>query len=328
MTRVILSFALMATAAAGFAQTKPDFTGTWKLNVAKSDFGPLPGPESRTDTIVQTASDFKDSVVAAGAQGNQAYTITYTLDGKESINRPGGMELHSVANIEGATLVVNTKLKFQDNDVEVHAVWSLSPDGKTLTSANHLTSPMGEADQKFVFEKQDGSAMPAATAGAASATTPATTAPAVPTPKMPSSTPTASGPKPNFSGTWKLNVAKSDFGVMPAPEFRTDIIDHHEPALKVTTSTNGAEGKQDFTITLSTDGKEAVNTIMGSEVKSIAAWDGPTLVVTSKLRFNDTDVTIKSVYVLGDDGKTLNVNSHIASAMGEMDQKYIYEKGV
>jgi hypothetical protein len=315
--RVILSFALLAAAAAAFAQTKPDFTGTWKLNVAKSDFGPLPGPDSRTDTIVQTAADFKDSIVATGAQGNQAYTITYTLDGKESINRPGGMELHSTANIEGATLVVNTKLKFQDNDVEVHAVWSLSPDGKTLTSANHLTSPMGEADQKFVFEKQDGSAMPAATASAA----------VTPSAKMPASTPAASGAKPNFSGTWKLNVAKSDFGVMPPPEFRTDIIDHSEPALKVTTSTNGAEGKQDFTITLTTDGKEAVNTIMGSEVKSVAAWEGPTLVVTSKLRFNDTDVTIKSVYVLGEDGKTLNVVSHIASAMGEMDQKYIYEKG-
>jgi len=38
--------------------------------------------------------------------------------------------------------------------------------------------------------------------------------------------------KPNFSGTWKLNAGKSNFGPMPAPETRTDKITHQDPDLK------------------------------------------------------------------------------------------------
>ena len=32
--------------------------------------------------------------------------------------------------------------------------------------------------------------------------------------------------KPNFSGTWTLNVSKSDFGMLPGPTSRTDVIEH------------------------------------------------------------------------------------------------------
>ncbi|MCL5743643.1 MAG: hypothetical protein M1541_06915, partial [Acidobacteria bacterium] len=35
--------------------------------------------------------------------------------------------------------------------------------------------------------------------------------------------------KPNLSGTWKLNVTKSDFGPLPAPSARTDKIEHSDP---------------------------------------------------------------------------------------------------
>ena len=43
-------------------------------------------------------------------------------------------------------------------DVTSEATWALSPDGKTLTISVHFISSMGEADQKYVFEKQEGSA--------------------------------------------------------------------------------------------------------------------------------------------------------------------------
>jgi hypothetical protein len=32
--------------------------------------------------------------------------------------------------------------------------WTLSSDGATLTQAAHIASPMGEMDQKAIFEKQ------------------------------------------------------------------------------------------------------------------------------------------------------------------------------
>jgi hypothetical protein len=132
--------------------------------------------------------------------------------------------------------------------------------------------------------------------------------------------------KTNFSGTWKLNTSKSDFGMIPGPDSRTDVIDHKDPSLKVSVTAEGAQGKQQYTINYTTDGKEAVNSLPGREMKSTLSWQGKNLVVDTKLKFQGNDVTVKSTWTLSDDGKTLTQNAHLASAMGETDQKLVFEK--
>src|SRR5579864_7481673 len=104
--------------------------------------------------------------------------------------------------------------------------------------------------------------------------------------------------KPNFSGTWKLNVSKSDFGVLPGPDSRTDVIEHNDPAMKVNSSQEGAQGKIDATLNYTTDGKEVTNHVGPREIKSTVVWEGSNLVVNSKLTFQDNDVTIKNVWTL------------------------------
>ena len=314
---ITVSIALL-TACAGFAQSKPDFSGTWKLNVEKSDFGPLPAPTSRLDVIQHADPSLKDTVTAEGAQGKQNYTASYTTDGKEVTNKMGPREMKSIVTWDAATLVMNSKANFNDNEVTIKSVWSLSADGKTLTQNVHFVSPMGEADQKQIFEKQDGSAATASVA-------PAAPAPAAPAPAVTPAAKLSTGPKPNFSGTWKLNVAKSDFGVIPGPETRTDIIDHSDPSLKVAVKEDGPQGKRDYTLIMTTDGTENVNN-PGIEIKSSSTIEGSTLVMNRKLKFQENDIAIKEVWALSEDGKTLTNNSHLASAMGEMDQKYVYEK--
>ena len=60
---------------------------------------------------------------------------------------------------------------------------------------------MGEAGYEALFyDKQDAGAV---------------TAKATPPPVV--AAPASAGVKPNFSGTWKLDVTKSDFGVLPPP---------------------------------------------------------------------------------------------------------------
>ena len=51
--------ALAALLASGQAQANPNFSGEWKLNTSKSDFGPLPGPSTRTDKIAHVHPDLK-----------------------------------------------------------------------------------------------------------------------------------------------------------------------------------------------------------------------------------------------------------------------------
>jgi hypothetical protein len=289
------------------AQSKPNFSGTWKLNVAKSDFGVLPPSNGRTDVIDHQDPNLKDTVADDAAQGQQNYTLSMTTDGKEATNTPGGLEMKNVATWSATSLLVNTKLQFQGSDVTIKTIWTLSDDGKTLTESAHFESQMGETDQKLIFEKQEG--------GAASTNVKATT------PAM-----RASGAKPNYSGTWKLNVAKSDFGPIPGPETRTDVIDHKDPMLKVSTAQEGPQGKQDYTLNMSTDGKENTNTPGGLEVKSVGGWEANNLVLNIKLKIQDNDIEAKATWVLSEDGKTLTQNQHLTTAMGELDQKMVFEK--
>ena len=163
MIRKLLSitFLIALPLVSGFAQPKTDFSGTWKLNVEKSDFGILGGPSSRTDVITHKDPSISNNVTSDGEQGKQQYTVSYTTDGKEAVNKIGPREVKSTVKWAGSNLVVSSKFAYNDMDVTTEGVWALSPDGKTLTINVHFTSAMGETDQKYVFEKQEGSAPPA-----------------------------------------------------------------------------------------------------------------------------------------------------------------------
>ena len=63
--------------------------------------------------------------------------------------------------------------------------------------------------------------------------------------------------KPNFSGDWKLNVAKSSFGQMPSPSSMTSKITHEDPKLTSHVKQSGEMGEMEFDASYTMDGKEA-----------------------------------------------------------------------
>jgi len=137
------------------AQAKSDFSGTWKLNAGKSDFGPIPAPDSITQKITHQDPSINAHVATTGGpNGDQTYDATYTTDGKECVNHMGENELKSTLKWDGDDLTVESKGSFGGADFTAKGRWNLSSDGKILTITQHYTSPMGEADVKEVFEKQ------------------------------------------------------------------------------------------------------------------------------------------------------------------------------
>jgi len=306
MHRKAIVISLAAVAFAASLAAKPNFSGTWTLNVSKSDFGMLPGPTSRTDVIDHNDPMLKDAVTQETQQGPQNAALSYTTDGKEVTNQQGPLTVKSTLGWEGDNLVVNSSTSLQGNDITIKQVWTLSADQKSFTQKVHFAAAaMGETDQVLVFEKGAGGAAPAPTATASAST----------------------GARANYSGTWKLNVDKSDFGPLPPSNSRTDIIEHSEPTLKDTVSDDGAQGKLDYVLKITTDGKEAINNAGGLDTKSTASWSGSNLVVDTKLSFQGTDVAIKTAWVLSPDGKTLIQNAHLnAGPLGEVDQKFVFEK--
>lgn len=132
--------------------------------------------------------------------------------------------------------------------------------------------------------------------------------------------------KPNFAGDWKLNVSKSDFGQMPAPDSMTQKITHEDPNLKIAVKQTGERGEFQFEASYTTDGKECSNQFGPGTVKSTLKYDGETLLITSKGTFGDNEFTMTDKWTISTDGKVMTIQRHFSSAMGEGDQKLVLEK--
>ena len=161
-----LSVAL-ALPSAVWAQTRPDLSGTWAFDEAKSDPAParaggggggrggggrMGGPPAMTLTIKQTAAEL--SIERTMAQGPQI--AVYKLDGTESTNTLGMGPASSKASWDGAKLVIATTQTMQgrgggEMTLESKEVYSL--DAKTLTIETTRTTPMGAQTRKLVYTK-------------------------------------------------------------------------------------------------------------------------------------------------------------------------------
>jgi hypothetical protein len=144
----------------------------------------------------------------------------------------------------------------------------------------------------------------------------------------------AAADKPNYSGTWKLNVGKSEYGMIPPPTSRIDVIEQKGDDFKITVDSEVASGKEHFVLNFTADGKDVTvpddspNAHLGAfTLKKIKAeWNGGALVLTEIGVIQDLDVTAKNTYNLSADGKTLTVNSHITLPMGEIDVAIVSDK--
>jgi hypothetical protein len=130
----------------------------------------------------------------------------------------------------------------------------------------------------------------------------------------------------NFSGEWKLNLAKSDYGPIQqfAPEFMIRTIKHDDPALHISTHQKGAQGEVTTELNYTTDGKPVENKSANS--KGTAKWDGDKLVVDSVRDLNGTELKNHDVWTLSADGKVMTVNSHLTAPQGEFDITFVFDK--
>lgn len=136
------------------AQARPDFSGTWTLDAAKSDPAPAGrggggggrrggGGAAGPITIKQTAAD-----ITIGMN-------TYKLDGSDTTITGGrGGDAHAKATWNGATLVITTTRDIQGSTITMKDVRSLSADGKEMTVQSTTEGmPQGGGSRKTVFTK-------------------------------------------------------------------------------------------------------------------------------------------------------------------------------
>ena len=146
------SFLLLAGAAQG--APNPSLSGEWKLNLSKSNYGSFPAPLGVTRKIVHNGAKLSMTTIQKGPKGEVSSDLSYTTDGKESVNQLQTGESKGSAQWIGDKLMIDSSREIQGTVLKQKEIWSVSADGKTLTIDAHVSLPNGEFDVKQVFEKQ------------------------------------------------------------------------------------------------------------------------------------------------------------------------------
>lgn len=160
---MFLGLVLVIGALPSFAQTKPNFSGSWSLDKSRSNFGRLAKEAANVKiTLKITHRDPELKMTRTGNLNGQggSQSLTYFTDGRGE-NNPGLLNnttASSKTKWEGARLTSRSlsslSLNGQSFQLETIERRELSADGKTLTLSVIASSPRGIDRLKLVFAKQ------------------------------------------------------------------------------------------------------------------------------------------------------------------------------
>ena len=156
MTRSLFLFSALAAASASLAVAKPNFSGEWTVDVAKSDFGDMPAPGSMVMQI-----DHADPKIAVkqfqsgGPLGELKADLSFMTDGGETKNNVRGSAMVSSGKWSGDSLKINTKMAWDGNAVSIVETWKLTSGGKNLEIVRQIVNDQGASTMKLVFNKSD-----------------------------------------------------------------------------------------------------------------------------------------------------------------------------
>jgi hypothetical protein len=137
------------------AEEVANLSGTWKLNVEKSDYGNMPKPKGTfTMKIEHTDPTLKWSRSGTDETGDFSSEFTTVIDGKQRPFTEGPVtQTQSFKRVSAS--VIEYVGKSTEGDTLGTGTWMISKDGKVLTQkANTRDMNAKQLTVTVVFEKQ------------------------------------------------------------------------------------------------------------------------------------------------------------------------------
>jgi len=153
--RIVASMIALVIAAVGIAiaQTDPA-VGTWKLNLAKSNYNPGPLPKGNTVTISATTGGLH--VVAKGEDASGRPTgidYTATFDGKDSAVK--GAPAYDSTSMKRVDANTTEQTRKKEGKTVQTVTRKISADGKTMTVTTRGKDENGRTiNNVAVYDKQ------------------------------------------------------------------------------------------------------------------------------------------------------------------------------
>ena len=137
------------------AQTKPDFSGTWKMNREKSKFE-RGGPDAILIKIDHKEPAFAENWTVSTPDGERSLQAKYTTDGKETEQEVMGRVSKTSAKWEGDALVI------ESSDSPYVNFLVARPDNKDDPRVQKLARALTGPEVKALIEsKYQGAVLPA-----------------------------------------------------------------------------------------------------------------------------------------------------------------------
>jgi hypothetical protein len=109
-------------------------TGTWELDAARSEFGPMPRPSAMTRRLQVTREAVEMTIAQTTPQGAITGIFRCPIGGQSCRNAQGSSETTGNARWERGSLIVVTTLdRLIGPDLTTVDRYLISPDGSTLT---------------------------------------------------------------------------------------------------------------------------------------------------------------------------------------------------
>ena len=125
--------------------------------------------------------------------------------------------------------------------------------------------------------------------------------------------------RPNFTGTWAMDPAKSELGEMPPTTSHVLTIVHKEPNITIDREVDGRKDSAPFR----TDGVEtSFKAECCGELKSSGRWEGTTLM----RRVGNENITQNDAWTLSADGKTLTIVRKVEQGGEGFTLKMVFSK--
>jgi hypothetical protein len=147
----------LAVSSLMLAQDTDPRVGTWKLNLAESNFAGMPAPKSETRTVEAQGNGEKITFNGVAADGSPiAFSITTNLDGKPvpfvGTGVAGGADTDAPKRIDPYTV---TSTATKAGKVVARSRYVVSKDGKVTTQTRKTTDAKGQPiTQVIVWDKQ------------------------------------------------------------------------------------------------------------------------------------------------------------------------------
>jgi hypothetical protein len=150
---VILSLSLVALAVP--AQEKPDFSGDWVLNKAKSTvIKQLAGLEKAVAHIEHHDPVFKFQRTFTIDGKDNSFGYDLTTDGEEVVSDQGDSKLYSRLYWDGNALVFFTRIVAPAGEATNIVHYRLAREGRELRAEEQFRGPQVSYDNLWVFDKQ------------------------------------------------------------------------------------------------------------------------------------------------------------------------------